>query len=177
MADIVALPPAPSRHDPPASIPLTEAALGHLLGALASRPGPVPKYAYPSAGTLYPVQAYVVLRRALGELAPGSYYHDPDAHALAALSSAAPPAPDGSTPDALLMLVARRAAIEPIYREQTAAFCLLEAGYMSAALHGAADGVSLRDAGDPAADTALAAACLLETDHLPLACWAVGENA
>ena len=105
MADIVALPPAPSRHDPPASVPLTEAALGHLLGALASRPGPVPKYAYPSAGTLYPVQAYVVLRRALGELAPGSYYHDPDAHALAALSSAAPPAPDGSTPDALLMLV------------------------------------------------------------------------
>ena len=48
---------------------------------------------------------------------------------------------------------------------------------MSAALHGAADGVSLRDAGDPAADTALVAACLLETDHLPLACWAVGENA
>jgi hypothetical protein len=158
------------------SVPLTEVTLGALLGALASRPGPVPKYRYPSAGTLYPVQTCVVLRHRLGGLAAGSYYHDPEAHELVALSSAAPAAPDGSTPDALLLLVARDAAIAPIYHAEASKFCLLEAGYMSAALSEAADGVRLRDAGDPALCAALAAACALDADHVPLVCWAVGEN-
>ena len=173
---VVALSAAPSPPAPRSSAMLSEAALGTLLGALASRPGPVPKYRYPSAGTLYPVQTYVVLRRPLGGLAAGSYYHDPDAHALVALSAAIPAAPDGSTPDALLLLVAQYAAIEPIYGAQTASFCLLEAGYMAEALHAAPSGLSLRMAGDPAGDAALAAACALESEHRPLICWAVGEN-
>ncbi|MDR3537686.1 MAG: hypothetical protein P4L71_14405 [Acetobacteraceae bacterium] len=159
------------------SVSLTRATLGRLLGALASRPGPVPKYRYPSAGTLYPVQTYLVLGRTLGDLAAGSYYHDPAAHALVKLSAEAPLAPDGTTPDALLLLVAQRAAIAPIYGEQANAFCLLEAGYMHQALCDAAAGLPLRDAGDPAAHLALASACMLDADHMPLACWAVGENA
>jgi hypothetical protein len=153
---------------------LTETTIGRLFGALASRPGPVPKYLYPSAGTLYPVQAYLVLRLAIGALAAGCYYHDPDAHALVALSGEAPAAPDGSRPDALLLLVARRAAIEPIYGAQTTDFCLLEAGYMGQALRDAVEDLSLRDAGDPAGDTALAKACALDPDHTALVCWAIG---
>src|ERR1700720_210388 len=91
-----------------------EAALGRLLGALASRPGGLPKYRYPSAGTLYPVQAYIVLRRGIGALAQGSYYYDPEAHALVVLSAATPPAPDGTEPSILLFLVAQTTAIAPI---------------------------------------------------------------
>jgi hypothetical protein len=176
---IVALPAIPPALSPPtgplSTGPLTEAALGHLLGTLASRPGPVPKYVYPSAGTLYPVQAYVVLRRPLGQIDPGCYYHHPDEHALVLLSTATPGAPDGSWPDALLLLAAHTAAIAPIYAAEAERFCLLEAGYMAEALHSA--GLALRDAGDPITHPALASGCHLETEHMPLICWAIGEDA
>src|SRR6478672_2969138 len=112
---------------------LNDANLGNLLGALASRAGTVPKYRYPSAGTLYPVQAYVVLRAATAEIAAGSYYYDPQGHELVALS---PQVPDGPTPPLLVMLAAQRSAIEPIYGIETEPFSLLEAGYMTEALRG-----------------------------------------
>jgi hypothetical protein len=178
--EFVALPPAPAPPESPlaASPPaaLSEPSLGRLLGALASRQGPVPKYLYPSAGTLYPIQAYVVLRSALGALGAGSYYHDPVAHELVLLSAATPAAPDGSTPAAMLLLIAQLAAIKPIYGEQAMSFCLLEAGYMTQALHEAADGLRLRIAGDPAAVSALVSAFVLAADHVPLLCWALGES-
>ncbi len=176
MADTVVVlpPPAAPAGSPPRA--LTETALAELLGGLASRPGPVPKYRYPSAGTLYPVQAYVVLRHPLGGLPAGSFYHDPDAHALVPLTEATPAAPDGSAPDALLLLVADNAAIAPIYGAETDSFCLLEAGYMTEALRAAGAGLALRDAGDPAGDASLANALLLHAEHRPLVCWAVGEN-
>ncbi|HEY3909046.1 MAG TPA: hypothetical protein VGM07_04055 [Stellaceae bacterium] len=174
---IVVLPPAPaaSALTVDKAGALSEGTLGVLLGTLAGRPGPVPKYRYPSAGTLYPVQTYVIQRQRLGTLGPGSYYYDPDAHALAMLSSDAPAAPDGATPAVLLVLVAQLSAIEPIYRDEAEAFCLLEAGYMGEALHQTAAGLSLRDAGDPAdGDTAaLAAALRLDPSHRPLVCWAL----
>ena len=153
---------------------LSEAAFGELLGKLSSRPGPVPKYLYPSAGTLYPVQTYVILRRPLGSLLAGSYYHDPGEHALAHLSDATPAAPDGSEPAALLMLIAQYAAIEPIYRAETKRFCLLEAGYIADLL--ASTGLRMREAGDPSCNPALAVSFALDADHVPLICWAIGED-
>jgi hypothetical protein len=174
MAEIVVDLPVTELSAEPSQMQLSEAAFGKLLGVLASRPGPVPKYLYPSAGTLYPVQAYVILRRPLGRLAAGSYYYDPDEHALARLSDAVPAAPDGSEPGALLMLVARYSAIEPIYRAETQRFCLLEAGYMAELLAGT--GIRMREAGDPANAATLAAACALDADHVPLICWAIGED-
>jgi hypothetical protein len=173
---VVALPAVGPLFQSPPPAALTEAALGQLLGPLASRPGPVPKYIYPSAGTLYPVQAYVVLRRPVGALPAGSYYHDADAHALVALSGDAPLAPDGTEPDVLLLLVAQRAAIEPIYGAQSSKFCLLEAGYMTEALRTAGSGLRLRDAGNPDGHAALATALRLDSEHLPLVCWEVGED-
>ena len=150
-------------------------AVGRLLGALASRLGPLPKYRYPSAGTLYPVQAYLVLRHDFGALAAGSFYYDPEAHALVLLSSDFPTAPDATAPEVLLTLVAQMAAIQPIYRDEAETFCLLESGYMSEALRQAADGLTLRDAGDPAdgGPVRFAEAFRLEPSHRPLACWAV----
>jgi SagB-type dehydrogenase family enzyme len=176
MADSVCiLPPAPDR--PPASLKtaLDADTVGHLLGALASRPGPLPKYRYPSAGTLYPVQTYLVLRRDFGALAAGSYYYDPEAHALVLLSTDLPAAPDATAPEALLMLVAQMAAIESIYRDEAETFCLLESGYMSEALRQAADGLTLRLAGDPSegGHARFAEAFRLEPGHRPLVCWAV----
>ena len=123
---------------------LNDADLGTLLGALASRAGTVPKYRYPSAGTLYPVQAYVVLRTGTEAIAAGSYYYDPQGHELVALSPQVPEAPDGSTPPMLLMLTAQRSAIEPIYGAETEPFSLLEAGYMTEALRAEAADLSLR---------------------------------
>jgi hypothetical protein len=156
---------------------LNDANLGTLLGALASRAGTVPKYRYPSAGTLYPVQAYVVLRAGTAAIAAGSYYYDPQGHELVALSPQVPTAPDGSTPPMLLMLAAQRSAIEPIYGTETEPFSLLEAGYMTEALRGEAAELSLRDAGDPAAHAGLIEACRLEATHQPLVCLAIGEKA
>lgn len=149
--------------------------LGALLGALASRPGSVPKHLYPSAGTLYPVQTYAILRDASAQASAGSHYYDPDTHELAALSSETPTAPDGSTPAILLVLVAQRAAIAPVYGEEAEAFCLLEAGYMTETLRHATQGLVLRDAGDPATHADLTRACRLEESHLPLVCLAVEE--
>jgi len=169
----------PSRPPPAARIPcepLDECVLGKLLGALAARPGPVPKYRYPSAGTLYPVQTYIVLSRPAGDVGAGSYYHDPVAHALVELSGATPGAPDGTSPPALLILVDCVAAIEPIYGAQAEAFCLLEAGYMEAALRAAGTGLKLRDAGDPAGQPVHGNAFALEADDRPLVCWAIEEN-
>jgi hypothetical protein len=73
--------------------------------------------------------------------------------------------------------VAQGAAITPIYGGHAQAFCLLEAGYMTQALADSADGLTLRDAGDPAADAALGAACALDEGHVPLVCLAVETDA
>lgn len=141
--------------------------LGRLLGVLASRPGVLPKYRYASAGTLYPVQAYLSIPEpGLAGLPPGCHYHDPEAHALAPVSGQ----PAGDAP--LLLLVAQMAAIEPVYGALSEDFCMLEAGYMTAALEEAAAeaGLALEDAGDPATwDRAtLDAALALEPSHAPL---------
>lgn len=154
---------------------LDDGALGALLAVLASRQGSVPKYRYPSAGTLYPVQTYIVLRRPTGAVDAGSYYYDPEAHELVALSAETPAAPDGSMPAVLVILVAQRAAIAPIYGDEADAFCLLEAGYMTEALRADAAALVLRDAGGGAGSTDLIRACRLEESHLPLICLAVEE--
>ena len=177
MPDPVLLPAVASANQPPAPAEtvLAEDTLGRLLGALASRLGPLPKYLYPSAGTLYPVQTYVGLRQSIGALMPGCYYYDPEAHALVPLATGSPAGPGGADSAVLLMLVAQGAAIEPIYCEEAETFSLLEAGYMIEALHRASPGLVLRDLGDPAeADcTSLQTALRLEPSHRLLGSWAV----
>jgi hypothetical protein len=146
---------------------LSTDSLGRLLGVLASRAGVLPKYRYASAGTLYPVQAYLSLPApGVDGLPPGCHYHDPEAHALAPVSDH----PAGDVP--LLLLIARMAAIEPVYGALSEDFCMLEAGYMTAALEDAAAeaGLALEDAGDPAGwdRNALDAALALDATHAPL---------
>lgn len=162
----------------PDAIPVTSLSLdgiGRLLGALAARPGPLPKHLYPSAGTLYPVQGYLsVPPPGLPGLPAGAWCYDAEAHALAQLGP--DPAPAGEAAPFHLILVAELAAIAPAYPEQAEAFCLLEAGYMAEALAGeaAAAGLRLEPASDPAGwdGAALAAALRLGPGHRPLAAWA-----
>lgn len=150
--------------------------LGRLLGALAARPGPLPKHRYPSAGTLYPVQAYLsVAAPGLPGVPAGSWYYDPVAHDLARLSDAPVPAPDAAPLH--LLLVAETAAIAPAYPDHVDDFCLLEAGYMIAALEAEAAeaGLVLAEAASPEAwdGAAVDAALQLGPTHRLLGAWTV----
>lgn len=129
---------------------ITMERLGALLGALQELPmegAPLPKFRYPSAGSLYPVQAYVVAKpgRVAG-LAGGAYYYDPSRHRLVAVGPGAEmtklyPGPNRPLVEASafsLVLVGRRAAVEPLYGPLWRDFCLLEAGYMGQLLSAAA---------------------------------------
>lgn len=105
----------------------------------------VPRYAYGSAGGLYPVQTYVAVAPGGIEGIPaGTYYLDPAGPALVALDG-----PDGAgrALEPLLYdesnralagaagfavhLVARNAAVTPVYGELAGRFGLLEAGAMA----------------------------------------------
>jgi hypothetical protein len=115
-----------------AGVPAADA-LGRLLGALASRPGPLPKYLYPSAGTLYPVQTYLLVPAGgVDGLAEGVFYYDPDRHALARVADRA------AVRHCTILLAEEPAAIEPIYGDSASDFSLLEAGYMAEVLAEAA---------------------------------------
>jgi amino acid adenylation domain-containing protein len=100
----------------------------------------LPKYRYPSAGNLYPVQVYLTVPPGGVEGLPaGSYYHDPLGHRLIRLSgeeletSGAP----------RFILAGDLAAIRPLYPDAAEDFCVLEAGYMSELLDEAAAALGL----------------------------------
>jgi SagB-type dehydrogenase family enzyme len=114
--------------------------LSALLSSLIQEqiPGlPFPKSLYGSAGGLYPVQLYCSIKpgRVRG-LEGGSYYYDPDAHALVQLGRGNVPAdlyPAVNAPlfqqaAFSLFLIADRLAIEPAYGAYWRDFALLEAG-------------------------------------------------
>jgi hypothetical protein len=171
VADAIDLPhpaPEPAAADLAASA-LSAETLGQLLGALTCRPGPLPKYLYPSAGTLYPVHAEIRLATPIPGLAAGCWRYDPHEHALVLTADAPPPSPPS------LLLVAELAAITPIYADRAEAFCLLEAGYMIAALHTHAAACGLRLHRLPL--HAVNAAITPGAGHLPLACLALEPSA
>ena len=111
-----------------------------LLSSLIQEqiPGlPFPKARYGSAGGLYPVQLYCSIKpERMRGLEGGSYYYDPDAHALVRLGHDSVPAdlylavnaPVFQQAAFSLFLVADRLAIEPAYGAHWRDFALLEAG-------------------------------------------------
>ncbi len=138
-----------------ADVPVRLADLHALLTVLARQDEDgVPRYAYGSAGGLYPVQTYLaVAPGGVAGLAAGTYYVDPAGPALVALDGA--PGAERALDPALyseanrplveragfaLFLVARNTAITPVYGELADRFCLLEAGAMAQLLrHRAGD--------------------------------------
>ncbi len=101
---------------------------------------PFPKLRYGSAGNLYPVQAHLWIKPGRVEaLDEGIYYYDPREHRLARLAGAGL---DASLYDPVnratfeeaafaVFLIARMAAIAPLYGERARDFALLEAGLMT----------------------------------------------
>ncbi len=100
----------------------------------------LPKYHYPSAGSLYPVQTYLYIKAGRVEgVPPGTYYYHPTEHRLAplALGAQLDRAVHAAVNQALfddsafsLFLVGQMGAITPVYGERARDFCLLEAGAM-----------------------------------------------
>jgi amino acid adenylation domain-containing protein len=98
----------------------------------------LPKYRYGSAGSLYPVQAYLHVKAdRVDGLAAGAYYYDPRAHRLVALSAGTQLDRRAHAPanralfDAAafsLFLIAQMDAIRPVYGDESLRFALLEAG-------------------------------------------------
>ncbi len=106
---------------------------------------PLPKYLYPSAGSLYPVQTYLHVKTDRVEgLAQATYYYDRSAGSLVQLEAGAQI--DGAVHVETnreiyaqaafsIFLVAKMDAIVPLYGKALAnQFCMLEAGYMGQAM-------------------------------------------
>jgi epothilone synthetase B len=153
----------------PASLGL--AALGAWLGRLRGRgvDSALPRYAYPSAGALYPVRAYVCAAPGrVAELDAGSYYYHPVRHRLTRVSAEyLTPADHREHNRAIaaaaavqVLLIGHLPAIAPMYPEQARDFCLIEAGYIGQALmeNAAGRGLGVCPIGD--LDTARAAQAL-----------------
>ncbi len=121
----------------PAPVPLSAfAALLGTLQAMSLEGTMLPKYRYPSAGSVNAVQCYAIVEQdRIAGLPAGSYFYDPDAHRLIHLGD--PPAPQsGLHPQAgmdagfLLVLTGRLAVLRDFYGDLARDFCLLEAGFI-----------------------------------------------
>ncbi|MES2936776.1 MAG: non-ribosomal peptide synthase/polyketide synthase [Pseudomonadota bacterium] len=101
-----------------------------------------PKYLYPSAGGLYPVQTYVWVKpeRVQG-VAGGAYYYDPKRHGLVRTSDAGVLTQEAygafvggplfQQSAFAVFFVAELAAIGPLYGDKSLEFCHIEAGAMA----------------------------------------------
>ncbi len=124
----------------PAAVPFDR--FCQLLSCLRQRSqGSQPKYWYPSAGGLYPVQAYLHVKPArVAGVPAGTYYYHPREHRLYVLRADPPvdrtihwPAnrPIYDAAAFSLFLVGELKAIAPMYGEPSRDFCLFEAGAMT----------------------------------------------
>ncbi|MBB1243057.1 amino acid adenylation domain-containing protein [Streptomyces durbertensis] len=177
-------PPPRASHRTYGRRPLPLASLAALLEPLraheqAPAPGVAPtRRRYASAGGLYPVRTYVyVADGRVAGLPGGTYQHDPFRHRLLAVSEGArlDPAAHGPLPmlaDAAfwLLLVADRAAVDPLYGTRARDFCLLEAGLMAQLVEDAAPAarLGLCQVGALRATDPLRAALGLSTTEEPL---------
>lgn len=92
---------------------------------------PLPKYYYPSAGSLYPVQVYVSIPETGVEgVEEGSYYFNPEDKKLYQVSNKA------ASSNVTISFIGNMDAIEPLYGKYAEGFCYMEAGYMAEILLG-----------------------------------------
>jgi amino acid adenylation domain-containing protein len=123
-----------------------------------------PKYLYPSAGGLYPVQTYAYAKPGrIQGVAGGAYYHDPFEHRLVAVGQGRSLPAEAYDPFVnqpvfaaaafALFFVAEMAAIQPLYGERSLEFCHIEAGAMAQLLTGAAIDLELGLCGIGAVET------------------------
>jgi len=87
----------------------------------------LPKYRYPSAGSLYPVQIYITINKHSDKDNNGSYYYNSHEHVLHKINDFC----GFSDNDVTINLVSNLEAIRPIYGEWSEPFCELECGYIA----------------------------------------------
>ncbi|MFK0225686.1 amino acid adenylation domain-containing protein [Streptomyces sp. NPDC090303] len=107
---------------------LTAADLGEILrwfGQFTSEERLLPKYGYASPGALYATQLSVEARGIAG-LDPGTYYYHPVRHRLYRTEASDEP----GEPFLRFRFHGRRAAIEPVYRNNIQEVLEIEAGHM-----------------------------------------------
>lgn len=116
--------------------PFSLSTVGTALSSLAQcrvSENPYPRYLYPSAGGLYPVQVYLSLNKVGTNLdAHQLYYYDPESHSLKTIqdSNLNIPFDKGNDFYMSLYFVGKMSAIKPVYGQASEDFCHLEAGYM-----------------------------------------------
>lgn len=122
---------------------VTQTQLSELLSCLSALKSPealTPKFLYPSAGNLQPVQCYVQIHDGrVQDLAAGTYYYHPENHSLIYLSAETTPLSCHLPHNVSICeqsafsiyLIGELAAIEPLYGDLARDFCLLEAGAMT----------------------------------------------
>jgi acyl carrier protein len=138
----------------------------------------LPKFFYPSAGGLYPVQCYLsVGEDALDGLGHGCYYYDRSGHQLARTSDRC--VADAARNSITLFLIVDLAAIEPLYGASSLEFAAIEAGHMLQLLANCApEAVGIRFATQaPVGGDALRNAFRLAQSHQLLATLEVGSVA
>ncbi|MEA5549546.1 amino acid adenylation domain-containing protein [Anabaena cylindrica UHCC 0172] len=100
---------------------------------------PLPKYRYPSAGSLYPVQTYLFIKpNGVTGLAAGIYYYHSANHRLVLLSTNSEIDSSVYGGNQIIFeqsafsvfLIGKLSAIAPMYGELAKDFCLLEAGHI-----------------------------------------------
>ena len=120
LARVVAAPsrPVAAEHALSAS---TLGALFEVLRPLPAPRQPLPKYRYPSAGSLYPVHVLVDIT-GVADLPAGRYGYDREAHRLVRLG-------DVEATALTVHLVADAARVRPLYGDLADELCHLDAGY------------------------------------------------
>ncbi len=113
------------------------------LQAMAVESAPIGKRLYPSAGSLYPVRAYFLVKKgAIAGVDTGAYVYEPMDHRLVRIGDGEfrpddfDPAnrPIAEHAGIAIFLIGHLPAIRPLYGEWARDACLLEAGYIGQTL-------------------------------------------
>jgi amino acid adenylation domain-containing protein len=92
----------------------------------------LPKRFYPSAGSLYPTQVYLVIKAgSVVGVNEGAYYYDPAEHQLILINSNIGSLNQNLPTGISAFLVSDIDAIKPIYSGVASKFCILETGHAS----------------------------------------------
>ncbi|MFE3637037.1 amino acid adenylation domain-containing protein [Streptomyces sp. NPDC059168] len=132
--DALARRPSPAGRRRPEDLSITE--LGALLrdfGPHLSQERLLPKYAYASPGALYATQLCLEVAGGAAGLRPGVYYYHPQRHQLILVGNAGDSdgaGTAGGPAGVALHFVGRRAAVEPVYKNNIQEVLEIEAGHM-----------------------------------------------
>ncbi len=126
--------------------------------------GEIPKYYYPSAGSLNPIQVYIVVGEdALVDVDGGFYYYRPSDHSIISVSGNKKVERDMVDVPASkikLYFIANLDAIEPLYGALSKDLCTVESGYMLGLARSSANALGLRfqeDSNQPTDDAPIKA--------------------